>query len=63
MKLIILAFDGTGNRFCEKNSNVIKLLQAVDRLTFVLTLYESGIGTFPYQGRFSSGWRARCCPA
>lgn len=54
MKKIILAFDGTGNRFSKKNTNVAKLLQAIDRKPAVLTFYESGIGTFPYQGRFSS---------
>lgn len=55
MKKIILAFDGTGNLFSVNNTNVAKLLQAVDRSPSVLTFYESGIGTFPYQGAFSNG--------
>jgi len=57
MKKIILAFDGTGNRFGYTNTNVVKLLQAIDYSSdkdSVMTFYEYGIGTFPYQGFLSN---------
>lgn len=54
MKKIILAFDGTGNLFGPQNTNVVKLLQAIDPSAPVVTFYEYGIGTFPHQGFFSN---------
>lgn len=53
MKTIVICCDGTGNKFGKTNTNVIKLLQAIDYSSDVVTFYDTGVGTFAYQGAFA----------
>lgn len=45
-KNLILCFDGTNNQFGVHNTNVIRLVQAVDR-DRQLVYYDPGVGTLP----------------
>jgi uncharacterized protein (DUF2235 family) len=47
MKKLVLCLDGTSNRYCQDNTNVVKLLALLDkRASDQLVYYQPGIGTF-----------------
>jgi uncharacterized protein (DUF2235 family) len=48
---LVLCFDGTNNQFGPKNTNVIRLVQLLDRLSTKQRLYyDLGVGTLPEPG-------------
>lgn len=50
-RTLVLCFDGTGNKFDHKNSNVINFFSALSKgdNTRQLVYYQSGIGTYTIQ--------------
>jgi uncharacterized protein (DUF2235 family) len=57
-KKLVLCLDGTSNRYCRDNTNVVKLLALLDkRATDQLVYYQPGIGTIPPPGVFSKAWK------
>src|SRR5205085_11529876 len=48
-KNIVICFDGTSNQFGPNNTNVIRLVQVIDRDTQRL-YYDPGVGTLPEPG-------------
>jgi uncharacterized protein (DUF2235 family) len=54
-KKLILCLDGTSNKYCRDNTNVIKLLSMLDKQnTDQLVYYQPGIGTMTPPGIY--GW-------
>ncbi|MEZ5291897.1 MAG: DUF2235 domain-containing protein [Vicinamibacterales bacterium] len=52
---IVLAFDGTNNEFGRENTNIVRLVQLLDRDPSAQVLYyDPGVGTLPEPGTFSS---------
>lgn len=57
-KKLVLCLDGTSNRYCRDNTNVVKLLAMLDKAaTDQLVYYQPGIGTIAPPGVFSKGWQ------
>jgi uncharacterized protein (DUF2235 family) len=57
-KKLVLCLDGTSNRYCRDNTNVIKLLAMLDkRASDQLVYYQPGIGTIAPPGVFSRTWK------
>ena len=51
-KNIVICYDGTGNSFCENNTNVVKAFQGVVRDNVKqVAFYDPGVGTFSTLGR------------
>lgn len=49
---VVLCFDGTNNRFGTENTNVVRLVQVLDRdPTTQQLFYDPGVGTFPHSGK------------
>jgi uncharacterized protein (DUF2235 family) len=44
---LVLCLDGTSNKFCEKNTNVVKLFALLQTDKDQLVYYDSGIGSSP----------------
>ncbi len=59
-KNLILCFDGTNNQFGPENTNVVRLIQILDRDSTKQRLYyDPGVGTLPepgVRGRINSAW-------
>ena len=53
---IVLCFDGTNNEFGPNNTNVVRLVQALDRNSQRL-YYDAGIGTLPDPRVFGRVWQ------
>jgi uncharacterized protein (DUF2235 family) len=52
-KKLVLCFDGTSNRYCSDNTNVVKLLALLDKRALdQLVYYQPGIGTFAPPGTY-----------
>lgn len=52
---LIIACDGTNNEFGAENTNIVRLVQCLDRnVTRQLIYYDPGVGTFPEPGFVSS---------
>jgi uncharacterized protein (DUF2235 family) len=45
MRNLIVCCDGTGNEYCEDNSNVVKLFQSLRREPNQIAFYDPGVGT------------------
>jgi uncharacterized protein (DUF2235 family) len=57
-KKLVLCLDGTSNRYCRDNTNVIKLLMMLDkRVPDQLVYYQPGIGTIVPPGVFGRAWK------
>jgi uncharacterized protein (DUF2235 family) len=57
-KKLVLCLDGTSNRYCRDNTNVVKLAALLDkRVTDQLLYYQPGIGTIAPPGVFSRTWK------
>jgi uncharacterized protein (DUF2235 family) len=57
-KKLILCLDGTSNRYCKDNTNVVKLAAVLDkRATDQFLYYQPGIGTIAPPGVFSRFWK------
>ncbi len=55
---LVLCLDGTSNRYCRDNTNVVKLAALLDkRATNQLLYYQPGIGTIAPPGVFSRFWK------
>ena len=51
---LVLAFDGTNNEFGLENTNVVRLVQALDRDPDKQRIYyDPGVGTLPEPGVWS----------
>jgi uncharacterized protein (DUF2235 family) len=51
---LILCCDGTSNQFGRENTNVVRLVQVLDRNPDVQRLYyDPGVGTLPEPGVFT----------
>src|SRR2546427_5693195 len=59
-KNIVICADGTGNKFCNKNTNVVKLYSALDLSdpTRQIAYYHGGLGTMGAPGALSQ-WSKR----
>lgn len=52
---LILCCDGTNKQFGPENTNVVRLIQALDRdPTKQLLYYDPGVGTLPEPGAFTA---------
>lgn len=55
---LVLCLDGTSNRYCRDNTNVVKLLALLDKsASDQLVYYQPGIGTIPPPGVFLKLWK------
>lgn len=56
MKNLVLCLDGTNNKFGTRNTNVVRLLQLLDRdpSKGQIIYYDAGVGTLPEQGLFTT---------
>jgi uncharacterized protein (DUF2235 family) len=54
---IIICFDGTSNEFGTNNTNVVRLVQALD-CTTQRVYYDPGVGTLPEPGRVTRAGKA-----
>jgi Uncharacterized conserved protein len=53
-KNIVICFDGTNNKFGSQNTNVVRLVQMLDRNPLTQRLYyDPGVGTLPEPGVWS----------
>ena len=50
-KNIIVCCDGTGNKYGQHNTNVVKLYEAIVRDAKQIAFYDPGVGTFSILGR------------
>ena len=50
-KNIVICSDGTNSEYGHRNTNVVKLYQAVVRDAGQIAFYDPGVGTFSYLGR------------
>ena len=50
---IIICCDGTNNQFGYQNTNVVRLVQALERSPDQLVFYDPGVGTLPEPGLFT----------
>jgi uncharacterized protein (DUF2235 family) len=58
-KNVVLCCDGTDNKFGARNTNVVRLVQALERDEQTqVVYYDPGIGTMP-QPSFADRWKAR----
>jgi len=58
-KNIVLCFDGTGNEFERKNSNVVRLYSVLQEDVNQITYYHPGVGTMGSKNALSilgKGW-------
>jgi uncharacterized protein (DUF2235 family) len=54
-KNIVICFDGTNNKFGPQNTNVVRLVQMLDRNPLTQRLYyDPGVGTLPEPGVWSA---------
>ncbi|KAG8715093.1 hypothetical protein FRC08_011008 [Ceratobasidium sp. 394] len=55
---LIVCIDGTSNKYCDKNTNVVELLSHIEKSDTQLTYYISGVGTVakPTLMRQTSNW-------
>ncbi|MGE0813392.1 MAG: DUF2235 domain-containing protein [Vicinamibacterales bacterium] len=52
---IVLAFDGTNNEFGSENTNIVRLIQLLERdPSRQILYYDPGVGTLPEPGTFSA---------
>ncbi|HTY58261.1 MAG TPA: DUF2235 domain-containing protein, partial [Bacteroidota bacterium] len=52
---IVICCDGTNNEFGSRNTNVVRLIQSLDRdPRKQLLYYDPGLGTLPEPGAWSS---------
>ncbi|KIJ34082.1 hypothetical protein M422DRAFT_233549, partial [Sphaerobolus stellatus SS14] len=57
-KNLIVCIDGTANQFSIKNTNVVELYSRLEKDSYQLTYYDSGIGTYVKDSRLSpSYWK------
>ena len=63
IKKLILCLDGTSNRYCRDNTNVVKLAELLDKTALNQRLYyQPGVGTMLPPGRMGRLRRApRAC--
>ena len=54
MKNVIICLDGTGNQYCDANTNIIKFYSLLDDSQ--VTYYEPGVGTLDGTIGFVTGW-------
>ncbi|KAI0041927.1 hypothetical protein FA95DRAFT_1470596, partial [Auriscalpium vulgare] len=55
---LVVCIDGTANQFSEKNTNVVELYSRLDKDKEQLTYYDSGIGTYVRDSKWSpSYWK------
>ncbi|KAI0046388.1 hypothetical protein FA95DRAFT_1679826, partial [Auriscalpium vulgare] len=55
---LVVCIDGTANQFSEKNTNVVELYSRLDKDKQQLTYYDSGIGTYVRDSKWSpSHWK------
>ncbi|KAI0052931.1 hypothetical protein FA95DRAFT_1552809 [Auriscalpium vulgare] len=55
---LVVCIDGTANQFSEKNTNVVELYSRLDKDAEQLTYYDSGIGTYVRDSKWSpSYWK------
>ncbi|KAI0041923.1 WD40 repeat-like protein [Auriscalpium vulgare] len=50
---LVVCIDGTANQFSEKNTNVVELYSRLDKNEHQLTYYDSGIGTYVRDSKWS----------
>ena len=49
MRNIVICCDGTGNEYCDANSNVVKLYRAMEQSAQQVVYYHPGVGTMGAQ--------------
>jgi hypothetical protein len=49
MRNIVICCDGTGNEYCDSNSNVVKLYHAMEQSAQQVVYYHPGVGTMGVQ--------------
>jgi hypothetical protein len=54
MRNIVICCDGTGNEYCDANSNVVKLYHAMEQSAQQVVYYHPGVGTMGAQQALSA---------
>src|SRR5918999_2355577 len=55
MKNIIICCDGTGNEYCDHNTNVVELYSVAVKCSKQITFYDPGVGTGGWEYEEESG--------